>query len=325
MNEQVDCDLCGSKKRQEILKQKDFIHNVSNEYFNLVKCSICSLNYLNPRPCIDDISKYYSKDYDFYTKNSFFKNLLNYFVSLLIKFRFILIIADFIPSLRIKRFIILRILPVIKYPFHFTTKTKFLDIGCGSGNNIHYWPNKYSVKNLYAKYKNIYAIEPSDTAFNNINLPLSQKKQFLESFEKIKFNHIRMNWSLEHVHKPSEYFNYISENLEKDGTFLLCIPNYNGIIYKVDPSSIEVPIHLYHFTYIDIKRYCEKFDLKIVFFKTFSYPGMFYFNSEVNEKFNSFKNLSPSGAYDFLKQISYFDEMGFGNDMIFVIKKLENR
>ena len=107
MNEQVDCDLCGSKKKQDILKQKDFIHNVSNEYFNLVKCSICSLNYLNPRPCIDDISKYYSKDYDFYKKNSFFKNLLNYFVSLLIKFRFILIIADFIPSLRIKRFIIL--------------------------------------------------------------------------------------------------------------------------------------------------------------------------------------------------------------------------
>ena len=72
MNEHVDCDLCGGTKKQVILKQKDFIHNVSSEYFNLVKCSSCSLNYLNPRPRIENISKYYSKDYDFYKKNSFF-------------------------------------------------------------------------------------------------------------------------------------------------------------------------------------------------------------------------------------------------------------
>ena len=49
---------------------------------------------------------------------------------------------------------------------------------------------------------------------------------------------------------------------------------------------------------------------------------MYYFSSQINQKFSSFKYFSPSGAYDFLKQMDYFDNMGLGNDMLFVIEKI---
>ena len=321
MLEQVDCDLCGSTEQHEIVKQKDIVHKLTNTYFSLVKCNECQLVYLNPRPNIDSISMHYSRDYDFYKKNSFIKSQINILINFLTKFRFILKIIDFIPNIKMKKFIILRILPKLKYPFQFKQNTKFLDIGCGNGENIHYWSDKYSVNNLKSYVKHVYAIEPSETAFDDINLPSDRKKKFLESFDDIKFDHIRMNWSLEHVHKPSEYFSYISKYLAEDGKFLLCIPNYDGIIYKIDPANVEVPIHLYHFTQSTIKKYCDKNKLKIDFIKTFSYPGMYYFSSLVNENFKYFNKLSPSSAYDFLKQMEYFDNMGFGNDMVIVIKK----
>jgi len=322
MKEHVDCDLCGSAKKHEIVKQKDFIHKVTNEYFNLVKCEECSLVYVNPRPNTENIHNYYSNDYDFYKKNSFVKNQINLLINLIIKIKFFLRIIDLIPNNKIKKFIILRILPSIKYPFQFNQNTKFLDIGCGGGDSIHFWNDKFSVNNLHTKFKYIYAIEPSNMAFENIKLPNNQKKKNLGAFDDIKFDHIRMNWSLEHVHKPSDYFDYVSKNLAKNGKFLLCIPNYEGIIYKIDPASVEVPIHLYHFTISTIKKYCEKNNLKINYIKTFSYPGMYYFSSQINQKFSSFKNFSPSGAHGFLKQMEYFDNMGLGNDMLFVIEKI---
>ena len=90
MKENVDCDLCGSAKKHEIVKQKDYIHKVTNEYFNLVKCEECSLIYVNPRPNSENIHKYYSNDYDFYKKNSFVKNQINLLINLIIKIKFFL-------------------------------------------------------------------------------------------------------------------------------------------------------------------------------------------------------------------------------------------
>ena len=322
MLENIECDLCGSANKKFLFKQKDIIHNVTSEEFSLVRCNECDLCYLCPRPNESEMSKYYSKEYNFYKQSGIFSKIINLLIPILIRFKFIIHLINYIPIKKLKEICILRIKPKIKYPYEFNSKTFFLDIGCGSGDSIHFWKDYYSVNNLSSKFNNIYAIEPAMEAYNSIKLPLKRKKQLLESFNSIKFNHIRMNWSLEHVHYPSKYFNFVRDNINDDGKFLLCIPNYDGLIYKIDEKNIEVPIHLFHFKYEDINKYCEKAGLKIIDFKTFSYPGMYFYSSKINDKFQSFKNITPLEAFNFNKSIKLFDKMGLGNDMIFVIKKI---
>ncbi len=110
-----------------------------------------------------------------------------------------------------------------------------------------------------------------------------------------------MNWSLEHVHDPKKYFSFISDRLEESGYSLITIPNYDGLIYRIDKSNVELPIHLYHFKYKNIEDYCKIFDLEIKSFKTFSYASMFYYSSLVNKNFMNFHKFS-------LIQLKYFQK-----------------
>lgn len=321
MPQTTNCDLCGSSNYTNILQQKDIIHQTSSELFTLVECNNCGLNYLNPRPNEKEITKYYPKDYNFYNKNSIILRFINFFFKIIIKFSALLFLVDLVPIRKIHEMIILRILPKMKYPYDFKSNTFFLDIGSGSGNSIHFWDDKFSINCLIKKYKNIYAIEPSAIALKKIKLSDEKKSEFLRPFSNIKFDHIRMNWSLEHVHKPSEYFKFVSQNLKKNGNFLLCIPNYDGHIYRIDKKNIEVPIHLYHFKYNNVLNYCKKNNLKIIDFKTFSYPGMYYFSSKINKNFDVFSKISTLQSKRLMEVLRYFDQMNIGNDMVFVISK----
>lgn len=317
----VSCDLCGSANYKKLFDQKDIVHKTSTEFFSLVECIDCGLNYINPRPDEDKISNYYPDNYNFFNEKNLIVKLINFILSIFIKISPILFLLDFIPIKKIKEIFILRMGPKIDYPYRFNRDTFFLDIGSGSGETIHFWNNRYSVNNLSKKFKNIYAIEPSKDALKKIILENKKKSAVLTKFDNIKFDHIRMNWSLEHVHSPSKYFEFISQNLKKDGKFLLCIPNYDGLIYKLDNKNVEIPLHLFHFKFQDIKKYCEKFNLKILEFQTFSYPGMYYFSSKINNKFKSFEKITIRQSKRLMGALSHFDKMGIGNDMIFIISK----
>ena len=65
---------------------------------------------------------------------------------------------------------------------------------------------------------------------------------------KLIFPCYTLNWSLEHVHSPDEYFHFIKNNLKNDGSAIICVPNFDGQIYLNDPSMLELPVHLFHFT-----------------------------------------------------------------------------
>jgi SAM-dependent methyltransferase len=318
--EKINCDLCGSSNFKIITKQKDIVHKTDEKFYDLVSCNNCNLNFVNPRPTIEEISKYYGQNYSFYKNENFLRLLFNNVINVLIKFKPFIYLVNFIPSKKIKELLIYRIKPNIKYPVKINHNDFILDIGCGSGDTIHWWKSKLSVNSLSKKYKNIFAIEPDLNANSKIKIKIENKSTYLKNFN-CKFDHIRMNWSLEHCHKPSNYFKYISENLSNDGKFILTVPNYNGIIYKIDKSNLELPIHLFYFTPEIIKLYCDKFKLKITSMNTFSYPGMFLFSSKINMSFNSFSRLSLIDFFEFQKSLNIFDNFNLGNDMIFVIEK----
>ena len=47
--EYISCDFCNSRNLT-LLFTKDIVHNTSSDYFQIVSCKDCGLNFTNPRP-----------------------------------------------------------------------------------------------------------------------------------------------------------------------------------------------------------------------------------------------------------------------------------
>ena len=318
----IKCNLCDSKDYKIIASSKDFIHKTSNLTFQIVECISCGLSYTNPRPSIIEIEKYYSPNYSFFKDDNKFKNLYREILILLSKSSFICFFLNFIPFIR-KRIIINLHTKKIKYPLKLNSNDFFLDIGSGSGvGNTHWWGKKESIKTYNKLTKNIFAVEPDKGSHKILKNYVAKSFYAIDDIDvNILFDKIRLNWSLEHVHDPQKYFKFISERLKKDGEALICIPNFGGHIYEIDPSISELPIHLYHFKIKNIEDYCNKNNLKITLFKTFSYSTMYYFSSLIfkNDYLSQFKNMSINQLRNFQKTLDQLDKENKGNDMVLKI------
>ena len=135
-----------------------------------------------------------------------------------------------------------------------------------------------------------------------------------------------MNWSMEHVHEPSKYFEFFDNHLSSEGRAIIAVPNYKGLIYHLAPNCVELPIHLYHFSEDNLRSYSTKHNLELTSSVTFSNPGMFLFANEIG--------LLPSRSFSrgiiFAKKLqnilNIFDKFGMGNDIVVTIrKKTSNR
>lgn len=320
--EYVRCNFCNSSNLKFVAKSKDFIHKTSSKTFSIVKCEKCGLNFTNPRPTISEIKKNYSSNYSFFKNDNLLKSILRIFFIWISKIDFLCYIFNFLPWFR-KKIILHLKTKKIKYPLNITSKDIFLDIGSGSGvGNTHWWGPKESIKEYCKRNKNIYAVEPNKEAHKVLNNYVLKSYYLIDDIEdNILFDKIRLNWSLEHVHDPQKYFDFFSKKLKKNGEILICIPNFDGHIYSIDPSISELPIHLYHFKFKNIEDYCKRNNLKITYFKTFSYVSMYYLTSLVfdNDYFLKFRKISIKSLKKFQIFLNSIDDRNLGNDMIFKI------
>lgn len=318
--ENVSCDFCKNVNSTKITEQTDVYHQTTNELFSIVKCTNCELMYTNPRPDENEIGKYYSSKYNFHSSKSKLTLLLLEIAEYLANAKFAALF-NAIPFINKK--LVTYVKPSIEDPIKKMASDykTFLDIGCGSGISAHFWGTKGALLN-YRKHLDVYGVEISDEA----RQVLSSKG--VQSFKTIhdvpadqEFDLIRMNWSLEHVHSPSLFFGFIKKHLSPQGKAIILIPNTGGLLYKIAINSVELPIHLYHFTKNDIVNYTEKNNLAIAQHETFSYPQMYRFLSFVNPSLSGvFNDLKIKEACSFQKTLSRFDKLGLGNDMLFVLE-----
>ena len=104
----------------------------------------------------------------------------------------------------------------------------------------------------------VYGVEVSDKARKVLESKGIAAYKTLSDIETgIHFDIIRMNWSLEHVYSPNEYFEFIANRLATGAKAIITVPNYNGLLYRVDPECVEIPIHLYHFCKNDLFNYAK--------------------------------------------------------------------
>ena len=323
--ENVACDFCGSDETVFVTQQGDKLHNTTDELFTIVKCAQCGLHYTNPRPEQSEIGRYYSEFYAFHASESKFKRL---FSNIATKF----VNSPLSVVLNIFPFVAPRFVPYIKPTINDPVIDyysnggvgDFLDIGCGAGIFAHFWGGEGAVVE-YQKLFNVYGVEVSSRARDVLNASGIEAWEDLDSVPKDKqFGMIRMNWSLEHVHSPAQYFKFLYDHLISGGRAMISVPNYDGMIYKLAPDCVELPIHLYHFRPIDIKNYASRFGFKVVSLRTFSYPYMYIEASRTGLLTNVFSDIvSFKKAKQFSSVMELFDKSGLGNDMI-VILEIDN-
>ncbi len=171
---------------------------------------------------------------------------------------------------------------------------------------------------------NVLGVEISDDARNILSSNNIKSYKNIDEISTLnKFDIIRLNWSLEHVHSPSKYFEFINSHLSNYGIAIICVPNNDGLIYKINKSCLELPIHLFHFDIKSLKKYSEKFKLNVSEFKTFSYPSMYAFAEEISliPKKYKFSKMSLNEAYNFMHSHKILDDIGLGNDLMVILKK----
>jgi len=317
----VNCDFCGSSNSQQIVAQEDIVHRSAKGIFILYRCTECSLIYQNPRLSPDELDSFYSTEYGFHLDQNIY----------LLKIRQVLKNIFSHPNLSIGAAIIFSLSPFRKRIINFImprrtnyaghlAPCRFLDIGCGSGLSTHYWGYNTSLHDLQKRGFQVIGLEPSKKARD---VAAKHGLQVVAGFSQLVKNYfdcIRINWSLEHVFSPSEVFANLHELLTENGKLIVGVPNYEGLLFKLFPNCVEVPVHNYYFTPNTLEAYFNKFRFKVLDHFTFSYPCMFTAASNYL-KLNPLFKLSPVEAIYFQRILDRIDPYNMGNDMVYYCEK----
>jgi len=96
----------------------------------------------------------------------------------------------------------------------------------------------------------------------------------LVSRDSGRFDVIRLNWSLEHIHDPVGLFRLLQSVSHPRTKVIVTVPNYEGLTYSVFPDCIEVPVHLQYFTPSSMSRLCDLTGFRVEHLHTFSTPSV---------------------------------------------------
>ncbi|MBF0104193.1 MAG: class I SAM-dependent methyltransferase [Deltaproteobacteria bacterium] len=335
--ETVSCDLCGSSEYDDLFKQKDLFYRVSDEEFHMVRCRQCGLHYLNPRPTVSEMTHHYPDDYGFYSQKSRKSVFVKEKIKKLFQWAYFetgccckkatarLILSPFKYLPFVKRKYLNLLVPKINSYFDLNTPQRILDIGCGSGSTIHLRPANETLVALCAAGWEVYGIEVSQRARDILKSRGIQHvfPDFVTAELKDDyFDVIRMNWSFEHVHHPTLYLSECKRVLKPGGKLIISVPNYDGIVYKLFPHCVELPVHVYYFDTRTFKKYCDKLDYKIVAYQTFSYLSLFLeaLNLMLPELYRYYCDHIDEAIHlnSFLQMMGKMDR---GDDMTFCLTK----
>lgn len=296
--EEVSCPLCGQQNQAVAAKQTDRIHRMDDVTTWLLRhCPCCHHYYLSPRPDRGSIGLFYPERYAFYSPNktkAVIRAWLRAIVSQL-----------YLPTSRPESFdyyppyrVLLRWAGTLFLPFlamkglcgvasvYLSRRTyqipiepgmSFLEIGCGAGWDLHLTELDLSIRALARAGVRCVAVEPSRTCLNSLagdGIKAYPSMKDLIAARAEKFDVIRLNWSLEHVHDPLDLFKDLRGLCESGTRVIVTLPNYDGFTYSVFPDCIEVPLHLQYFTPSSVRKLSEMSGFQVERLHTFSTPSL---------------------------------------------------
>lgn len=260
----LNCPICNNTIFKPIVHAKDF--TVTSETFTIQSCIRCGLLLTLPRPCPEDLEKYYKSD-NYISHTSRASNITDRLYILARKF-----------TLRQKLSL------VSKY----SAKGKLLDYGCGTGDFL-----LTAAKNTWQTW----GVEPSTSIAKK-----DKAQQIVSSLDEIptsEFDAITLWHVLEHIPNPNEIIYQLRERISKHGTIFIAVPNYksfDGTYYRESWAGYDVPRHLWHFSRSTMSQLLEKNSLKLIKTKPMLLDSIYV--SQLSEKY---KANNKSSMLSFVK------------------------
>lgn len=233
------CPVCHSAATRYIFTGYDLLHRTTNDDFKVFYCAKCKALFLNPLPSEKEIATFYPKTYYSYKSNqtSFFTRLKddiikNYFE------------PDRKISLKDKIMVKIFKNKFAGLPFYRKKNGRFLDVGCGSGENLKIL-NKYGW--------DTFGIEIDSKAIKKARKQkLNVQCTTLENLKtRGKFDAIRIWHVFEHLKDPNAAILKLSNLLKKDGEILMAVPNTNSfgrIFFRQYWYNMDVPRHIINYS-----------------------------------------------------------------------------
>jgi len=192
------------------------------DFFTIVECERCGLGFVNPRPTLSEIQKYYPAKYYQGPPTKSHERYLN---------RRFSAEASFLKSLEDGR-----------------GRRKLLDVGCANGDFPRF---------MAARGWEVEGVENSQSSQRITDFTI-----YTQEFDKIPVNEPRYDavtaWAvLEHVHDPMAYFRKAAEVVKKGGVFVFLVQNFHSVASRYLFCE-DVPRHLYFFTRETVRQYLEK-------------------------------------------------------------------
>ena len=256
MNSITSCPLCSSTEIEKLFQGKDFF--LSQEEFEVWKCSKCMLRFTSPVPDKDKLGTYY-KSVEYVSHSDTRKGVINTVYHYVKRY-----------SLRKKYQKIQRL----------KAGGNLLDIGCGSGA----FPAFMSERGWRVK-----AVEPDEEArrfaIKHYGLDV-YGEEALGNFEQGSFDVITLWHVLEHVYDLNGRMEEIKRLLHDDSYLILALPNPespDALYYREYWAAWDLPRHLYHFSPFSIKKLAQQHGFEVINISPMVFDA--YYVSMLSEKY----------------------------------------
>ncbi len=232
--EEIPCPLCGVRDTRFIAGLTDRL-GVSDLAFRLGECTDCGHVFVNPRPRLEDLGRFYPAAYWHTEASTGTPGLSGAVRSLEARYRRSLLAED------VRR--VLRLIP---------TGGRLLDVGCGSGD-ILAMASELGIEVTGVEFA------PEAVAHARESRGLDVRQGTLEEagFGAGSFDVVTLWHVLEHVPDPVGTLREVRRVLKPGGHVVVQVPNYGSIQSRVFGDrwyALDVPRHLHHFTPRTLRR-----------------------------------------------------------------------